>query len=134
MSVVNNLPDKVDSIFGMLLTVWLRVKPVGMRFTMSRVGGWMMKERRSSGATHSFRLSLQASQIVDDINHPVRLGGKSRKVSDAIEAYFGARGSMPSYEILLQNIAKLQSRLEEKYESESPPPTWRSRLRRLVRL
>jgi len=83
-----------------------------------------MKERRSSGATHSFRLSIKASEIVEDINHPVRLGGKSRKVSDAIEAYFGARGALPSYEILLQNIAKLQSRLEEKYESEPPTPTW----------
>ena len=92
-----------------------------------------MKERRSSGATHSFRLSLEASQIVDDINHPVRLGGKSRKVSDAIEYYFAARGSMPSYEILLQNIAKLQFRLEEKYESEALPPTWWGRLKRLFR-
>ena len=36
------------------------------------------------------------------------MGGKSRKVSDAVEWYFSPRGDHPSYEDLLQNIAGLQ--------------------------
>lgn len=71
-----------------------------------------MKERRHAGATHSFRLTMKAAEIVDNINHPRRLGGKSRKISDAIEWYFSPRGTQPSYEELLQNISKLVGRLE----------------------
>lgn len=71
-----------------------------------------MKERRHSGATHSFRLTRAAAEIVDSINHPRKLGGKSRKVSDAIEAYFGPMmrdgQETPSYDELIQNIAGLQ--------------------------
>lgn len=71
-----------------------------------------MKERRKVGATHSFRLSPLASALVDSINHPRRLGGKSAKVSEAIEAYFGKRlikdHHQPSYDELIQNIAGLQ--------------------------
>ena len=47
-----------------------------------------MKERRKAGATHSFRLSRKAAKIVDEITYPRRLGGKSRKVSEAIELWF----------------------------------------------
>lgn len=72
-----------------------------------------MKERRHAGATHSFRLTPAAAAIVNSINHPRRLGGKSKKVSDAIEAYFGKRldkgHEQPSYEQLLQNISGLQN-------------------------
>lgn len=49
-----------------------------------------MKERRGSGATHSFRLTPRASRIVDRINHPRRSGGKSKKVSDAIEWFYSS--------------------------------------------
>ena len=98
MSVVNNLPDKVDSIFGMLLTVWLRVKPVGMRFTMSRVGVLTVKDDGDEpnysgrhGATHSFRLHPRACHIID--NHPEvipnsKTKNKSLWVSKAIEWFF----------------------------------------------
>ena len=77
-----------------------------------------MKERRHAGATHSFRLTMRAAALVDSINYPRRLGGKSRKVSDAIEAYFGSRiaqdgSEIPSYQDLLLNIAALQARLIE---------------------
>lgn len=51
-------------------------------------GDGRMKERRKAGATHSFRLTQRASEIVDSLNHPRRLGGKSRLISDAIEYYF----------------------------------------------
>ena len=49
-----------------------------------------MKERRAAGATHSFRLTMRASRIVDAINHPRTQGGKSKKVSDAIEWFFSS--------------------------------------------
>lgn len=90
-----------------------------------------MKERRHAGATHSFRLTMQAAQIVDQINHPRRLGGKSRKVSDAIEWYFAPRGDHPSYEQLLQSIAFLQNQVTElgnKAQNDAPTPPWWRRL------
>lgn len=68
-----------------------------------------MKERRSTGATHSFRLTPRAAALVEGIKYPRRMGGKSRKVSDAIEWYFDKRGEDPSYEDLLRNIAALQT-------------------------
>lgn len=78
-----------------------------------------MKERRTAGATHSFRLTRRAADIVDSINHPRRLGGKSRKVSDAIEAYFGPMMrdgvETPPYDELLQNIAALQEVIRRNY-------------------
>jgi hypothetical protein len=86
-----------------------------------------MKERRSSGATHSFRLTRRASDLVDDIIHPRRLGGKSRKVSDAIEAYFGPQSETPSYEDLLKSIAFMQAEIlrlgneSNKFRSKLPP-------------
>lgn len=89
-----------------------------------------MKERRKAGATHSFRLTREASDLVDNMNHPRRLGGKSRKVSDAIVAYFGTPfggDGMPSYDQLLQNIAALQARLTaaaENHEDDPSPPAW----------
>lgn len=49
-----------------------------------------MKERRKAGATHSFRLTMAAAKIVDNITYPRRLGGKSRKVSEAIELWASA--------------------------------------------
>jgi len=86
-----------------------------------------MKERRKAGATHSFRLTREAADLVDNMNHPRRLGGKSRKVSDAIVAYFGASSgspTMPTYDELLQNIAALQVHLTKNEEDDPPPPAW----------
>lgn len=101
-----------------------------------------MKERKKSGATHSFRLTRAAADIVDDIQHPRRLGGKSRKVSEAIEWYFSPvdikeegkyRSSMaPSPDELVQNIAGLQSVIASLSKSDLPPPTWRGRLMRQI--
>jgi hypothetical protein len=86
-----------------------------------------MKERRKAGATHSFRLTMEAARLVDQMTHPRRLGGKSRKVSDAIVAYYGTPfggAGMPSYDELLQNIAALQLVIAKKGESEAPVPAW----------
>ena len=98
-----------------------------------------MKERRKAGATHSFRLTREAADIVDEMRYPRRLGGKSRRVSDAIVAFFGARtavrrdgfnnaikvgGEMPSYDELLQNIAALQDVISKNGESEPQVPAW----------
>lgn len=79
-----------------------------------------MKERRHAGATHSFRLTMRAASLVDSINYPRRLGGKSKKVSDAIEAYFGKRLDdgieAPSYSELLLNIAGLQQKIMDLHQ------------------
>lgn len=49
-----------------------------------------MKERRAAGATHSFRLTQKAALIVDGIVYPRRHGGKSRRVSQAIEWFWSS--------------------------------------------
>lgn len=113
-----------------------------------------MKERRGSGATHSFRLTPRASKIVDGIVHPRRSGGKSKKVSDAIEWFFSSptftteftstgertgklvrarAGVVSPEELSIQNenqgktIAALNSHIKN-LENGSSPPTWRRRL------
>ncbi len=84
-----------------------------------------MKERRKAGATHSFRLTQDASVIIDRLNHPRSLGGKSRLVSDAIEFYFGGRVSTHE---LLADIEHLEARIAsmrtKKPESGPSPPAW----------
>ncbi len=83
-----------------------------------------MKERRKAGATHSFRLTRTAADLVDNMNHPRRLGGKSRKVSDAIVAYYGTPfggAGMPSYDELVQNVAALQAMIERGHDVQSSP-------------
>jgi len=88
-----------------------------------------MKEVRKPGATHSFRLTRPAADLVDQIRHPRKMGGKSRKVSDAIEWYFSPRGDHPSYEQLLQSIAFLQNQVTEMgnkaQNAAQTPPWWR---------
>ena len=91
-----------------------------------------MKERRHSGATHSFRLTPQASALVDAIRHPRRMGGKSRKVSDAIEWYFAPRGEEPSYDDLLRNIAGLQAKLRLAHEEMQKEPSTSRGWRRFI--
>lgn len=95
-----------------------------------------MKERRLAGATHSFRLTREAATIVDNINHPRRQGGKSRKVSDAIEWYF----HRPDEEESLEEVKASRQFWVERYdalveeigsknlESRPQPPTWWRRI------
>lgn len=86
-----------------------------------------MKERRKAGATHSFRLTREAADIVDNLNHPRNLGGKSRLISDAIVYYF-----RESKDITIQDLVdeidlqtKIITALEaKKPESEPSPPAW----------
>ena len=40
-----------------------------------------MKERRHAGATHSFRLTMIAAEIVDNINHPRRQEGRAARLA-----------------------------------------------------
>jgi len=82
---------------------------------------------------------MEAAQIVDEMIYPRRLGGKSRRVSDAIVAFYGARtalrrdgftnaiqagGELASYDELQQNIAALQARIAENWKDEPSPPAW----------
>lgn len=86
-----------------------------------------MKERRKAGATHSFRLTREAADLVDNMTHPRRLGGKSRKVSDAIVAYYGTPfggAGMPSYDELVQNVAALQAVIERNHEDDPSSRGW----------
>ena len=95
-----------------------------------------MKERRKAGATHSFRLTREASDIVDNLNHPRNLGGKSRLISDAIVYYF-----RESKDVTIQDLVDeidLQSKIIDAYkakkpESESKVPTWRGRIMTIIR-
>ena len=90
-----------------------------------------MKERRKAGATHSFRLTQEASNIVDNLNHPRNLGGKSRLISDAIVYYFQESKDV-SVQMLLDDIEHLEYTLSERVDDllakkpESAPqvPAW----------
>lgn len=94
-----------------------------------------MKERRKAGATHSFRLTQEASNIVDNLNHPRNLGGKSRLISDAIVYYFQESKDV-SVQMLLDDIEHLEYTLSERVddllaknlEKSAPPPAWWRRI------
>ena len=92
-----------------------------------------MKERRKAGATHSFRLTREASDIVDNLNHPRNLGGKSRLISDAIVYYFQESKDV-SVKMLLDDIDHLERNLRAKKPQSEPevPAWWRRFIRRLV--
>ena len=90
-----------------------------------------MKERRKAGATHSFRLTQEASTIVDNLNHPRSLGGKSRLISDAIVYYFHESKHTSIPELLAGRkfwMDKYEDLLAKKPESGPSPPTWRGRI------
>jgi len=95
-----------------------------------------MKERRKSGATHSFRLTQEASNIVDNLNHPRVLGGKSRLISDAIVYYFRESKDV-SVKMLLDDIEHLEATINnlaaKKPEKRARPPTWRGRILTIIR-
>ena len=94
-----------------------------------------MKERRKAGATHSFRLTREAADIVDRLNHPRSLGGKSRLISDAIEFYFSpAKITIPE---LLDDIEHLEARIavlsaKNPEKTPSPPAWWRRFIRGIL--
>jgi len=75
-------------------------------------------------------LTMIAAEIVDNINHPRRLGGKSRKVSEAIEWYFTRSEDQESLEDLRQSRKWWMDRYDElkNAKSEPSPPTWRGRI------
>lgn len=99
-----------------------------------------MKERRKAGATHSFRLTREAADIVDNLNHPRNLGGKSRLISDAITYYFQESKDV-SVQMLLDDIEHLEYTLSQRVDDllakkpESAPqvPTWRRRIMTIIR-
>jgi hypothetical protein len=89
-----------------------------------------MKERRKAGATHSFRLTREASDIVDSLNHPRGLGGKSRLISDAIIYYFDE-----SKDTSVADLLASRKFWKDRYDGQeewiaknrqktSPPPAW----------
>ncbi len=91
-------------------------------------GVFAMKERRKSGATHSFRLTREAAEIVDNINHPRRLGGKSRKISDAIEWYFTRQDEQESVaDLKASRIWWMEQHkaLKNSQSEANTPPWWR---------
>jgi len=99
-----------------------------------------MKSRRSAGATHSFRLTMDAAKIVDDISHPRRLGGKSRKVSEAIEWYFNRPEDDTNIERNVEDLQRSRQWWKERCnvleESQSVPQVrgLRGIIKRLLRL
>jgi hypothetical protein len=81
-----------------------------------------MKPRRASGATHSFRLSMTAADMVDRYPpfqslegrpYPRSLGGKSKLVSDAIVWCYGPKKDVESYHELRESRAWWVARCEE---------------------
>jgi hypothetical protein len=104
--------------------------------------------RRPAGATHSFRLSVTASNIIEN-NPPFRslegrpyprsLGGKSALVSEAICYYYGNSEDNASVYDLHRRIEwwvkrceDLESRLKNS-DSVPPTPTWRATIWRIFR-
>jgi uncharacterized small protein (DUF1192 family) len=93
-----------------------------------------MKERRKAGATHSFRLTQRASDIVDRLNHPRSLGGKSRQISDAIEYYFDTSKGVSiadlqeQIEIFVTDIERLEAKIAQQFsknpEKRPKVPGW----------
>lgn len=96
-----------------------------------------MKERRKSGATHSFRLSIPASDLVDSMPpfvslegrpYPRALGGKSALVSEALLHYFGGEEGETIADLrkhnawLIQQVKGLE-RLNYGMD-DAPPPHW----------
>lgn len=98
-----------------------------------------MKVRRESGATHSFRLTRPAADMVDRVApfmtpegkpYPRSLGGKSRLVSDAIIWCYGTSATRESYHELLDSRAWWVRRCEELENGvdDAPPPPWWRRI------
>ena len=97
-----------------------------------------MKPRRQSGATHSFRLTRGAADIVDRLSYPRKLGGKSKLISEAITFYFaeGGRESLTelraSRQWWMDRYHALEAVNEEDDdEDDAPMGGWRAILHRI---
>lgn len=104
----------------------------------------MVGERRAAGATHSFRLTIAASNIVERCQpfvsyegrpYPRSLGGKSRLVSDAITWCYGGEEGMRPYdlqkrvEFWVARCNDLEDQLRAKNLEDGPStPHWRDRI------
>jgi len=91
-----------------------------------------LKARRKAGATHSFRLTRKAADIVDDHPpfrslegrpYPRSLGGKSALVSECICYYYGVGASEESVHDLRERVQFWMARAEalEQGEISAPP-------------
>lgn len=91
-----------------------------------------MKPRRQSGATHSFRLTRGAADIVDRLSYPRKLGGKSKLISEAITFYFaeGDRESLSELKASRQWwMDRYHALLEQDVDEDAAlPPHWWHRL------
>ena len=88
-----------------------------------------MKPRRASGATHSFRLTRRAADIVDRLSYPRTLGGKSALISEAICYYFGGDDEGNSVHELQARVKWWMAHAEELRGGQiSTPPMggWRA--------
>jgi hypothetical protein len=91
-----------------------------------------MKPRRKAGATHSFRLSRRAADIVDDHppfvslegkSYPRTLGGKSALVSECICYYYGGDSNDESVHDLRERVQFWMTRAEALQQGQiSAPP------------
>lgn len=95
------------------------------------------RTRRTSGATHSFRLTIRASDIVDarppfrsleGRPFPRSLGGKSALVSEAICYYYGGEEGTTVNDMrkhitwLVQRVKALEG--AETVVDDAPTPPW----------
>ena len=69
---------------------------------------------------------MAAAEIVDNINHPRRLGGKSRKVSEAIEWYFNRQDDQESLDDLKASRQWWMHRYNDlrNAQNEAKIPAW----------
>jgi hypothetical protein len=84
-----------------------------------------LKERRKAGATHSFRLTQEACNLLEDVDYPRRLGGMSKLVSDAIVWYWSkpedriydphGHGERKVRELLQSSPSEIYNRNETQY-------------------
>jgi hypothetical protein len=81
-----------------------------------------MKARRAAGATHSFRLSRTAADMIDRLPpfvslegkpYPRSLGGKSKLVADAIVWCYGSKADAESYNELMESRRFWMARAED---------------------
>jgi len=81
-----------------------------------------MKPRRASGATHSFRLTRRAADIVDRLTYPRSLGGKSALISEAICYYFGGDDDGNTVHELRERVQWWMNHCDEISTSKPAPP------------
>ena len=93
-----------------------------------------MKARRAAGATHSFRLTRRAADIVDRLTYPRSLGGKSALISEAICYYFGGDDDGNTVHELRERVQWWMNHCDEIQEGQisgRPMGGWRAILARM---